>query len=38
MCQQASLHRAEIRELCRQIIANQQREMEQMSAMLPERP
>jgi uncharacterized protein (DUF305 family) len=38
MCQEASLDRAEIREVCQQIIASQQREIEHMNAMLRERP
>ena len=34
MCQQAALHNADIQQLCRNIISNQQGEIEQMNAML----
>lgn len=34
MCRQATVERQDIRDLCRQIIASQQREIDQMNAML----
>ena len=34
MCEEANLQRAELRKLCQEIIASQQREIEQMTAML----
>jgi uncharacterized protein (DUF305 family) len=38
MCERAQLRDAELRELCDLIIASQQDEIAQMSAMLAERP
>ena len=36
MCEKASIHDLEIKELCRQIISSQQREIDQMKAKLNE--